>query len=318
MENLENGFGRSRRILSATFLIAAIAAAIYGTVILGTSSNTITHEQETDPNYIMPAEEKDRLDILVLGMRGGDDPEAQEAGAYLTDTIIIFSYDKVSGKASVVSVPRDLYVKIGDKQEKINAAFEYGLLKDDEINHVKELFSQISGIYIDHATVIDFSSFEKLIDLIGGVDITLDKPFIEKTQWGYEFNLPVGQNHLNGKDALYYARSRFSTNDFDRARRQQQILFAIKDKLVQMDFFSDPLKALEIFNTIRSNIYTDIGLWDVRNLLNLADKVNAETKHYVISTENLVYESNINGSYVLLPVGDNFNGIKQLFHDILK
>lgn len=318
MENLESGLSNTRRWLSVLFLIAALVAAIYGFIKLGAANNVINHEQEKDPNYVMPEKEKERLDILVLGMRGENDPDAQAAGAYLTDTIMVFSYDKVSGKSSVVSIPRDLYIKIGDKQEKINAAFEYGLAKKEGVEYVKELFSRITGIYIDYAAVIDFSSFEQIIDRVGGVDIVLDKPFVEKTQWGYEFDLPAGENHLDGKSALYYARSRFSTNDFDRARRQQQILFALKDKLAQIDFFSEPVKALEIFNTIRSNIYTDVGLWDIKNLLNLGNKINGNTKHHVVSIENLVYESNINGSYVLLPNGDNFNGIKQLFQDILK
>lgn len=318
MENLENGFSNIRRWPSILFLIAALAAAIYGSIKLGTANNVIDHEQEKDPNYVMPEKEKERLDILVLGMRGENDPDAQAAGAYLTDTIMVFSYDKVSGKSSVVSIPRDLYIKIGGKQEKINAAFEYGLAKKEGVEYVKELFSRITGIYIDYAAVIDFSSFEQIIDQVGGVDIVLEKPFVEKNQWGHEFDLPAGENHLDGKSALYYARSRFSTNDFDRARRQQQILFALKDKLAQIDLFSEPVKALEIFNTVRNNIYTDVGLWDIKNFLNLGDKINGNTKHRVISIENLVYESNINGSYVLLPNGENFNGIKQLFQDILK
>lgn len=318
MENLESGLSNTRRWLSVLFLIAALAAAIYGSIKLGTANNVINHEQEKDPNYVMPEKEKERLDILVLGMRGENDPDAQAAGAYLTDTIMVFSYDKVSGKSSVVSIPRDLYIKIGGKQEKINAAFEYGLAKKEGVEYVKELFSRITGIYIDYAAVIDFSSFEQIIDQVGGVDIVLEKPFAEKNQWGYEFDLPAGENHLDGKGALYYARSRFSTNDFDRSRRQQQILFALKDKLAQIDFFSEPVKALEIFNTVRNNIYTDVGLWDIKNFLNLGDKINGNTKHYVISIENLVYESNTNGSYVLLPNSDNFNGIKQLFQDILK
>ena len=284
-------------------------------ITFGKSSETV---DEQDSNYIMPEKEENRLDILILGVRGENDPNAETGGADLTDTIMIFSYDKVSGKSSIVSVPRDLYVKIYNKKEKINSAYAEALVrKQNGINYVKNLISKITGIYIDNAIVIDFSSFEKIIDELGGVDITLDKPFYEKSQWGYEFSLPAGPNHLNGQDALYYARSRFSTNDFDRARRQQQIIFAMKNKLSKINFFSDPAKTFSIFNTIKNNIKTDIGLLDIKNLIGLIQQINSKTVRYIISTENLLYETTVNESYVLLPKEDNFNAIKQFFKDIL-
>src|SRR3989344_2979989 len=110
MENLESGSNKIRRWLSAVFLVAAVIAAIYGSMQLSAIDIETEKEPEKDPNYSMPSEEKDRLDILVMGMRGESDLEAKEAGAYLTDTIMVFSYDRITGKASVVSVPRDFYV----------------------------------------------------------------------------------------------------------------------------------------------------------------------------------------------------------------
>ena len=275
-------------------------------------------EEENDPNYVMPEEEKDRIDILVLGIRGGDDPDAENGGPYLTDTIMIFSYDKSTGKSSIVSIPRDLYIRIYKKREKINSAYAEALARKEDLDYVKKLVSQISGVYIDHAVVIDFSSFEKIIDAVGGVDIVLDRPFSEKNQWGYEFKLPAGPNHLNGQNALYYARSRYSTNDFDRARRQQQIIFALKDRVLKINFLSDPAKAFSIFNTVKNNTETDIGLWDMKGLIDLAGKLDGKTTHYIISTENLLYQTELYGTYILLPNGDNFDGIKKLFQEIVR
>jgi len=318
--------------------LLVVGILIYGTIRLGIASNKIEvqgaeggdfwskltgifkkdEEEKPDPNYTMPVEEKDRLDILILGIRGENDPDAETAGAYLSDTMMVFSYDKVTQKSAVISIPRDLHVKIYKKQEKINSAYAEGLARGDGLGFTKKLVSQISGVYIDHVAVIDFSSFEKIIDTVGGVDVVLAKPFAEKNQWGYEFSLPAGPNHLNGKDALYYARSRFSTNDFDRARRQQEIIFALKDKLAKIDIFSDPIQAFEVFKALRSNIKTDVGLWDMKSMIDLAGRINGDTEHFIISIDNLVYESHINNMYVLLPVGDNFIGIKQKFQDILK
>ncbi len=275
-----------------------------------------------DPDYIMPEEELDRFDVLVMGLRGEDDPDAKDGGALLTDTMMILSYDKITKKASLTSVPRDLYVKIDkNKKDKINTAYEYGYYhKNGGLSYAKELLSKITGVYIDKAVLLDFSSFEKIIDQVDGIDIVLASPFTEKEQWGYEFTLPAGPNHLDGKNALYYARSRFSSNDFDRSRRQQEVIFALKNKLTTMNFWADPLKTLSILNSIRSNIKTDINIWNTKELMELSRDVDSsgKIKKYVMDTSNLLYDSRVNGSYVLLPNGDNFSQIKQLFQDNLK
>ncbi|MDP3792503.1 MAG: LCP family protein, partial [bacterium] len=267
-------------------------------------------------------EELNRFDVLIMGLRGEDDPDAKDGGPLLTDTIMVLSYDKITKKVSLISIPRDLYVKIDkNKKDKINTAYEYGYYhKNGGLSHAKELVSKITGVYMDKAVALDFSSFEKIIDQVGGVDIVLSNPFEEKQQWGNGFSLPTGPNHLDGKNALYYARSRFSSSDFDRSRRQQEVMFALKEKLTNLNFWSDPLKTISILNSIRSNIKTDINVWNTKELLELAKDVNSSGKvtKYIITTDNLLYESRANESYILLPKGDNFMQIKQLFQDNLK
>lgn len=278
--------------------------------------------EEVDTDYIMPEKEPGRLDMLILGIRGKDDKYAEEAGALLTDTIMVFSHDQLTKKSSLVSMPRDLYVKIGTGKNKINSAYEYGLLKKEGTDYVKKLISQITGIYIDNVVVVDFSSFKKLIDQLGGIDVTLTKPFREETQWGYVFELPVGNNHLNGQSTLYYIRSRFSSNDFDRALRQQQVLFAIKEKVTALNLISDPIKTLSVITTLSQNIKTDINLWNVKEIIDLSKEVDtspAMFKKQVLSTDNLLYQAiGHKDTYILLPQGDNFDRIKMLFQEILK
>src|SRR3989338_7760604 len=277
---------------------------------------------EIDTDYLMPEKEPDRLDILILGIRGEDDKDAAKAGALLTDTMIIFSHDQTTKKSSLISIPRDLYVKIGSKKDKINAAYEYGLYRKEGTDYAKELISQITGVYIDNVIVVDFSSFEKLIDQLGGIDVTLAKPFKEESQWGYVFELPVGENHLKGKDALYYARSRYSTSDFDRASRQQQILFAIKTKLTELKIISDPIKILSVVNILGQNIKIDINIWNIKEVIDLGREIDtspAVFKKQVLSVDNFLYQTvGPNGEYILLPNGDNFEQVKLLFQEILK
>jgi LCP family protein required for cell wall assembly len=262
---------------------------------------------ETD--YVMPAAEKNRYDVLILGVRGKDDPD----GGSLTDTIMLFSLDRTTNKSTLVSIPRDLYVRFDDKhKDKINAAYEYLGLKGTQ-----KLVSKISGIYIDNAIVFDFSSFKTIIDDLGGIDIVLDRPFEETTQWGYVFKLPAGLNHLDGETALYYVRSRYSTSDFDRARRQQQVMFAIKNKILQLDVTSNPIRSLSLLTNLKKNIHTDINILDIKNLITLAQEVDAaKINRYVLSTADYLYESRQDNLYILLPQGDNFNRLKTFFKTI--
>jgi LCP family protein required for cell wall assembly len=277
--------------------------------------------EEIDIDYIMPEKELNRLDILVLGIRGEDNENVEEAGDLLTDTMMVFSHDQITKRSSLISIPRDFYVKIGSGKNKINAAYEYGYYRKEGTDYVKKLVSQITGVYIDNVIVADFSSFKKLIDQLGGIDITLAKPFKEDGQWGYEFELPAGKNHLNGPDALYYVRSRYSTSDFDRAFRQQQVLFAIKNKLTELEVISDPIKTLSIINTLNQNVKTDINIWDVKEIIDLGKEVDtspAMFKKQVLSTDNLLYQTTgPKGAYILLPQRDNFEQIKTLFQTIL-
>ncbi|OGN10230.1 MAG: hypothetical protein A3C64_01865 [Candidatus Yanofskybacteria bacterium RIFCSPHIGHO2_02_FULL_41_12] len=326
-----------KRLKRVAVLILILLIAGYSAFRLGSAFNTIEVNNETtfwqkfvsilsfntaepiDKNYVMPNKEENRFDILLLGIRGEDGPDAKDAGPLLADTIMVVSYDKISKKASLVSLPRDLYVKIKkNKNDKINTAYEYGVYGGGGLNFTKELISKITGVYIDKAVVINFSSFEKIIDEIGGIDIALAKPFEESGQWGYEFKLPAGVNHLNGQNALYYARSRYSSSDFDRSRRQQQVIFAIKDKLANLNFWSNPVKTITALNTLRGNIDTDLNIWNTGDLLNMAKEINDSAKitKHVISTENLVYESRENNAYILLPVGDNFDQIKNFFKNL--
>lgn len=338
-----------KRFLGVAFFVLLAMVFIYGSARFGLGSNEIdvanendslwqrvsnlftisTEKQMTidvDLDYVMPKEEKDRWDILILGIRGEDTENAEETGALLTDTMMLLSYDQKTRKTSLVSIPRDLYVRIyGTKRDKINSAYEIGLLRKNSLGFTKKLISRITGVYVDNAVVIDFSSFKKVIDDLGGIDVKLEQPFTEKQQWGYEFYLPAGNNHLDGQTALYYARSRFSSSDFDRAQRQQKIIMAVKDKVFELNLMSEPIKTLTILNTIRQNIDTDLGIWDVNGLLDLSKEfqnADDEIKKYVMTTENLLYESHvqtdIGNLYVLLPQGDNLQAIKQLFQNILQ
>lgn len=265
-----------------------------------------------DPEYTMPDKDNKRLDILVLGIRGKDDVEN---GGLLTDTILLFSMDADTGAATLTSIPRDLTVRVTDtKIEKINTAYIY-----NGVGATKKLYSRILGVQIDSIVVVDFSAFKYIVDTLGGITITLDKPFEEPSQWGYAFQLPAGTSTLNGDQALYYARSRYGSSDFDRSRRQMQIISAIKAKVDGLNLTSDPLKALELITTVRKHIDTDMNIFDIGTLKDLIQESDqlAKIKRYQLTTENLLYETKVDGIYELLPRGDTLAHIKEFFQTVL-
>ncbi len=265
-----------------------------------------------DPEYALPDNDKNRLDIIVLGIRGKDDIKN---GGLLTDTILLFSLDKKTNRASLVSIPRDLTVRItDDRKEKMNTAYaHYG------IGGTKKLFSRILGVAIDNIIVADFDAFLSIVDTLGGVTVTLDKPFHESQQWGNEFSLPAGTQTLDGPQALYYARSRYSTSDFDRSRRQLQILMAIKEKATALSITEEPIKALALMTTIRKHIETDLNILDlgtIKDLLAQQHTLNL-IKRYQLTTDNLLYEAKVNGIYELLPRDATLAHIKRFIQGVL-
>lgn len=302
---------------------ALIATVIFGVWALGKISNATVavvnhftgatiHAETTpevtpiskDPEYSMPDNDPNRLDILLLGIRGKDDIEN---GGLLTDTILLFSLNKTTNAASLTSIPRDLTVRItDDRTEKINAAYaHYGL-------SVKKLYSRILGVGIDNIVVTDFEAFKSVVEALGGVTITLNQPFTEAQQWGYEFSLPAGVNNLTGDQALYYVRSRYGSSDFDRSRRQMQVIIAIKEKAVALDLTSDPLKALQVVLAVRKHIETDLNIFDLGTIKDLISQQDllGRIKRYQLTTENVLYETKLNGIYELLPLNDTLATIK--------
>ena len=273
----------------------------------------------------IPEKENDRFDVLVLGIRGDNDPDA---GSFLTDTMLLISIDKKTGRSAMVSIPRDIYVNmIGTLTDgsilavkgKINELYVRGLEHNEGLTFSSQMISRITGVYIDKTVLFDFNGFEKLVDSLGGIDVYLAKEFSEKNQWGYEFTLSQGWNHLSSEQALYYVRSRFSTSDFDRARRQQDVISAIKNKATELGFLANPTKITGLLDALKGNVRTNFQIWEINDLLSLVKTFkNDNLKKSVLSTDNLLYETHLdNGEYVLLPKGDNFTLVKEYFRTIL-
>lgn len=267
----------------------------------------------------LPKKEPGRDNFLIVGMRGF----GKEYGELLTDTIILASIEKKLNRLALISIPRDLFITIPyDGKVKINELYSIGYSRGGErlaFNVIKTVVSQISGVYIDGMIRIDFDGFEKLIDTIGGIDIYLDKPFDELSQWEGigGFHLPRGWNHLNGQRALFFVRSRFSTSDFDRARRQQMLIKVLKDKFTSLGVLSNPITLYNILDIIGDHIKTDIRMGTGEGLSLLRAVDDTDIIHFVLSTQNYLSQGQgANGIYILLPKGGTFDTIHSAIQNI--
>lgn len=194
----------------------------------------------------------------------------------LTDTIILASIHPTEKTISLFSIPRDLYVEYEENTSwKINGLFAtYGTAKWNPHNgmlYLERKVSQITWEKIHYYVNVDFRWFKKIIDTIGGIELTLENNFIdtEYPDWngGYKTLFFKKWSWLfDGENALKYARSRHSTSDFDRALRQQKVISAVKAKLTGSYFLKSPTKIKEMYDIFKEYVLTDMKLEDIIKL----------------------------------------------------
>ncbi|MBU0661158.1 LCP family protein [Patescibacteria group bacterium] len=275
----------------------------------------------------LQGEEKDRINILLLGQGGpGHD------GPFLTDTILLASIEPSTQRISMVSIPRDLNVYIPDYgKRKINHANAFGEAKKADAgpilaSHVvEETFNQ----QIDYFVRIDFKAFEELIDDVGGITINVERSFID-----YEYPAPneeyqtisftKGIQTMNGRTALIYARSRHGNNgegsDYARSKRQQQMILALKEKLLSFETLTNPLKIHNILDSLQSHILMNLEFSDIMMFVRMAKELNTEEVINLTLDDSpdgyLTQGFNANGEWILEPSSGSFDDINQSIEHI--
>jgi LCP family protein required for cell wall assembly len=221
-----------------------------------------------------------RMNILLLGYAGDERP-----GKYLTDTILVASIDTVNAKVALISIPRDLYVRIPTSQSstKINALYTYGRTAGVETDWTKQAVEAVTGITIHHTITINFAGFATFVDSLGGINVEVKKTLHDERYPGpgysYEtFHLDAGWQHLDGATALKYVRERHADpdGDFGRAARQQQVLATIKDKVLQTFQNLDAELLGKLYDSYQGMIQTSIGASDYPALALLATKLSSK------------------------------------------
>jgi LCP family protein required for cell wall assembly len=238
---------------------------------------------------LQPIEEwqgTERVNILLMGI----DRRPGEAFVSRTDSIMIISVDPQTDTASILSVPRDLYVQIPNYgQDRINTAMVYGAREGDYLDGAALAMQTVSynlNIPINHFILVDFGAFSRTIDILGGIDVEvpydINDPEYPDMNYGYDpLFIPAGQQHFDGELALKYARTRHADSDFNRAYRQQQVLFSARRKALELGLGELLRRAPSLYREIEDGIRTDLSL---EQILRLAKTVGD------IPTENIQNE----------------------------
>lgn len=293
------------------------------------------------------------INILLLGYAGGN-----HEGTYLTDSMIVVHLDLKQKKATLISLPRDVWVNLPLSGEsgsywKINVAYAIG--RDDR-NYpgkpeqfkgeagggalAKHAVEKITGLALDRFVAVDFKGFEKAIDLLGGIDVKIEKTFVDNEYpvSGLETDLcgrtpeelpqlleiatisavqafpcrfetlrfDAGIKRLDGATALKFVRSRHAIedgSDFARASRQRNLLAAVKEKVVSLDFVTKALPTLEI---LKNNFRTDFSLDDLKSFASHTNELNSfSINNLSLTIDNVLsYGRSADGQYILLPDTD--------------
>lgn len=203
---------------------------------------------------------KDRLNVLLLGL----DSRVESTESLNTDTMIVLSLDPLNRSAAMLSIPRDTFVAIpGHRQDKINAAYAYGGRNGPDL--ARRTVEGLLNVPIHSYALIDFPAFTKIIDSFGGVLIDAKRPLRDEeyptADFGIErVHLLAGPQLLDGPNALRYARSRHDSNDFGRARRQQEVLAALRARLAQGGLARIPTIVDKVGTGVQTNVDPGIVL----------------------------------------------------------
>jgi polyisoprenyl-teichoic acid--peptidoglycan teichoic acid transferase len=261
----------------------------------------------------------DRVTILIMGI---DRRQGEEEKGYLTDTMMLVTMDPSAHTAAMLSIPRDLWVSIpgGFEEDTINTANRTGDYYDypggGPALAVKTVEYNL-GVTVNYYVRLDFTAFETFIDTIGGIDVynetEIDDPNYPNGSYGFEpFFLPAGPQHLNGHDALRYARTRHGNSDIDRATRQQQVAMAVRERVLSLDMLPSLVAgAPNLMRTLNDSIWTNLSLEQMVSLALLAQDIPRENiRTAVIDFKYVLDYTTPEGRQVLVPLRDKIRVLR--------
>lgn len=284
-----------------------------------------------------------QVNILILGISGGN-----HEGPNLSDSIIVANYNFKTNRLITISVPRDIWSD--SLEDKINSAYAYGEAKEKGggLKLAKAEISSVIGQPISYAVVINFDEFEKLINFLGGIDVNVERSFVDnkfpiagkendlcngdleyKCRWE-KIIFHKGIIHMDGETALKFVRSRNAEgeegSDFARGKRQQKVIEAVKNKIINIIFTYDINKNENLYQHINNSLSRDISNQQLAIIMkniflkNFIFRQKFNQKNFLIGEE--LFEvpdySNYEGKYVLIPKKNDISKIHFFINCLLE
>ncbi|MHB0877352.1 MAG: LCP family protein [Anaerolineae bacterium] len=265
---------------------------------------------------VTPAALAGRVNILVLGV---DERATWSEGPPRTDGMMLVSIDATSHTATVLSIPRDLWVDIPDfGQERVNVAYRVAELNEPGTGPAKacETVAALLGVPVDKYAVVNFRAVVQIIDALGGVGVDVPNEI-----WDYQYptednqymtvHFAAGPQTLDGEQTLQYIRTRHGSTDFERIRRQQQVIDALRERALSADFVT---RVPGLLRLARDCINTNVSVSEMLALWQAFGSANHAPVQYAAIDETLSYPwVTMAGADVLLP---NTPGIVELVADL--
>ena len=250
METREDRFqvrkSRKKKIIIGVILLTLVTGVAFGSWLDAAPSGGLKDDLQArfggeltvEPDYGKP------VNIMLVGS------DARHGENARSDTLIVMRLDFDRNRVYLVSIPRDMRVYIpGRGNDKINAAYAYG-----HATLAMKTVKSFLGVDLNHYIEVDFKGFKRLVDTLGGIDITIDKPIIDRTRQ-FSMFIPKGPQHMNGEVALNYVRYRHGDSDFERAGRQQNFLRALAANTFRVKSI---FKLPTLIGILDENVSTDL------------------------------------------------------------
>jgi LCP family protein required for cell wall assembly len=233
-----------------------------------------------------------QVNILLLGS-----DQRPNDGGFRTDTIQLLTINPQEGTVKLTAFPRDLYVYIpGYTIQRINTAMAWG-----GFDALAQTMEYNFGVKPDYYVLINFWSFKAVIDSLGGVTVNIGRNLCDHRDAVGEYCVYQGAMWMDGETALWYVRSRYSTSDLDRGRRQQEVLDAIFDKLMSLGSLQH---AGELFDIYKQNVSTNLNINFISGLIPIAYNIanSHQVADYSIGAGQVYNWITPSGAMVLVPV----------------
>lgn len=344
-EEILNRFKKNRKIKNYFIALLVLAIVFSGKIIMSSPSashwlsnnpiiNLVSHLGQSADNKL-EGEDEDRLNILLLGM-GGQNHD----GGYLADTIMMLSLQPSTKKVAMISIPRDLTIPTENTYwRKVNSIHAIAEAKEEGQGGpaMVSALSRVLDQNINYYIRVDFEGFIKIIDELGGIDVNVENTLDDYSYpiRGEEKNddyfarfehlhIEEGEQHMDGSLALKYARSRHALgiegSDFARAKRQQLILEAFKDKLLSKNNLLKPVMLSRIIAELNRNIKTNLDVWALLKIWNDYKDVKRDQITNTVLNDGpggfLIASRGDDGAYILIPQTGNFDKIQAMIKNI--